>query len=656
MKNKHQFQQAVTTASRVLGGNLGAEVVFSGASAYTDGKTITIPQLPDNALITEKEEAVTTGYYCHESAHIRYTDMKYILQEMTDAENGGDPLLKSLINACEDCFIEREWVGEYEGSINPLSDAHITVDERAMEFMDQADNHSTDWRHIGPMAITWMSGREKDYDGEVREDCISRLGEGMEATVSGWYDKYVKPIRNSRDSVEAARNIAREMHEVEEQKQKEAEQQQQQQQQGDPSKPCDGGDGGEGGEGQAEGQGQDSPDAQGQDPQQGDGGDKSGNGEGQSSEAGDEQTSGEGSSSSSEGGEAGEYRKSGVTPMSVDIDVAKALGVADKMSSMGSGGRKGRYCPFTEKYDEVLDSSGKRPSNRTKYKWDEAFNPRGAAQYDQLVSETAGTISVMRRKIQRAFLAKREREWTGGHTAGRLNPRDLVRAYNGNDDVYRQRSEAPDVDTAVQIVVDASSSMGGGVMTCAAVTAIALCHTLDGIGCETEVITFDGDVGYMPKKEKERMNAEGGYGYRQYSRYYSMCLVAHKSFDEPFKRAKVSLGNMEWMPSGGTPTGDALMVAYPRLLKRNAQRKILLLVTDGAANNLTLAKYAINKIKSLDVEVAGIGIGGNYIGNHCDRSVVVNDVDDLAGKVMDDFAKMLLGERFSVTTTKGVAA
>lgn len=665
MKNKHQFQQAVTTASRVLGGNLGARVVFSGDQAKTDGKTITIPQLPENAMITEHEEAITTGYYCHESAHIRYSEMDYLLNEMTEAAQNKDELFKSLINAVEDCYIEREWTNEYEGSKNPLSDAHRTVDTKALSYMAQDEAHASDFRHIGPMGLTWMSGREKGYDGVVRERCIKELGEGMEQKLHDWYEKYVKPVKSSRDSVKAARAIADEMVEYQEQ------QEQEQSDQGQPDdQQCDGGEGnGEPTEVKVEidpdgdieidvsGKGEDGENSD-EDVSQGE---DSGPSAGDQPD-GTEDVTGQG------GGEGGELAaKSSVVPMPVDIDIREALDVDAKREQNNSKGEM-QYMPFTDEYDAVLTRRQDAPTCDSHYeKWERVFHDghwrgkkfkTGQSAYNKMLSETQGTLSVMRRKIQRAFMTKMNREWTGGHETGRLNPRDLVRAYQGEDKVYRQRSDAPDIDTSVQILVDASSSMNGSEMRCAAVTSIALCQTLDAIGCETEIITFDGcdsRDAWTPVEEEGYRNSTWEQE-QFYSRMFPMSLVAHKEFDEPLRQVQTALGNMLVMPDGGTPTADAIMIVYRRLLARPSSRKIMLIVTDGMANNQRLCRQAIKHIQRKDIEVAGIGIGGNFIGNWCDRSIAVRQVDDLASKVMDDFAKMLLGERFNASNVKGEAA
>ena len=696
MKNKRQFQQAVSTASKTLGGEFGVRVVFEGDKAMTDGETIYIPALPEDAVISTEEEVVTTGYYCHESAHVRYTEMDYFRKHKGEAMDSGQELLGHLINAVEDCFIEREWIREYGGSHSPLSETHEFVDLGALGFMLEEDSHRADWRHIGPMAITWMSGRDKGYDGTWREKCIEILGDGMEDKVSDWYDTYVKPVASTRDAVDAANKIRDLMIEDEQERQKQEVQ--------DEKMSDDQEGSGEDQEGKGSGTSDEKygglGDGNGTNSQQGDRSngnqsdsdsntgtedDKASGGEpgqdkahGQSNDAvsedekgddpGDEKGDGAGGVSKPKPKDNGSAK-----PFSVDLDLRKALNVDEKRGN--NTGRYNRsYLPYSEEYDCVVGYRGAPDipdhpeggmmywggSNRVRLSVHETFidyqdflnSPN--THFDDIVRRSRSELSVMRRKIQRAFLAKRSRDWVGGYEYGRLNNRMLTSAYQGSHDVWRQRTDAPEMDTAVQILVDASGSMSGRRIKMATTTAIALCQTLDGIGCATEVLSFAG-VGYVdlqPIFKWEDFEMPAGF-----SRCHGQWLLGHKTFDQPLRLAKGSLGQMVDSTDGGTPTADAVYIARPRLMERTEDRKIMIIVTDGLPNSPDEASKAIQRTQAKGVEVVGIGIGSNFIGNWCDRSVWVKDPSDLASKVMDDFAKMLLrNERFNANNKKGVAA
>ena len=688
MKNKQQFEQAVTTASKTLGGNFGVDVQFAGGQAKTDGKTIYIPVLPEDKEVSEREEELTTGYYCHESSHIRYSEMPYITTQKRKAHQMGEELLAGMMNAVEDCWIEREWLKEYEGSHGALSSCHSYVDMGAMMFIDETESAADDWRHIGPMAITWMSGRDKGYTDEhnYRELCVANLGEGMADKVSQWYDELVKPVKNSRQSMDAAREIVKRM--LEEQTERQQEEAKDEPMKSDAGEQSNDAGQSEGeGEGQSQGQGQgnqpencsgdgDEMPSGGSDPGEDNGED--GDAAGASSTGGDEQ----GQDQSHETGQGGQQGGSGegavkddgqVTPYSNDFDLKEALGL-DKYDT--SRGRE-VYRPITEQYDAVIDWKSLKPSfpetkkiglryrsGRTRrsrhmtahegYKFmvdNYLLDPSGVAWYDRIMSDQRSTLSVMSRKIQRAFLAKTNREWHGGMTEGRLDTRNLVSAYNGYDRVFRRRGEAPEMDTAVQILVDASSSMHGHPMSMACLTSTMLCNTLDRIGCETEVITFNS-LEFVKLYE-----LVPDYYSSTFSRHYAQWVIAHKAFDQPMRLAKNALGLMYETCGGGTPTGDAIYVARDRLFERKTSRKIMIIVTDGYAYQDEILQKAITSTAKRGVEVVGVGIGGDYIGKYCNRSIAVYKPEDLASTVMDDFARLLLrNEKFSASNMKGEAA
>ena len=185
----------------------------------------------------------------------------------------------------------------------------------------------------------------------------------------------------------------------------------------------------------------------------------------------------------------------------------------------------------------------------------------------------------------------------------------------------------------------------------ACLTSIMLCNTLDRIGCETEVITFNG-LEFVKLWE-----LFPDYHNSSFSRHLAQWVIAHKAFDQPMRLAKNALGLMYETCNGGTPTADAVYVARDRLFDRKTSRKVMIIVTDGHAWQEEILQKAIASTGKRGVEVVGVGIGGNYIGRYCDRSVAVYDPKDLASTVMDDFARLLLrNEKFSASNMKGEAA
>jgi len=178
-----------------------------------------------------------------------------------------------------------------------------------------------------------------------------------------------------------------------------------------------------------------------------------------------------------------------------------------------------------------------------------------------------------------------------------------------------------------------------------------LCNTLDRIGCETEVITFNA-IEFVKLYE-----LFPDYQSSSFSRHLAQWVVAHKAFDQPMRLAKNALGLMYDTCSGGTPTADAVYVARDRLFDRKTSRKVMIIVTDGYAWQDDILEQAIASTTKRGVEVVGVGIGDDYIGKYCNRSIAVYKPEDLASTVMDDFARLLLrNEKFSASNMKGEAA
>ena len=78
-----------------------------------------------------------------------------------------------------------------------------------------------------------------------------------------------------------------------------------------------------------------------------------------------------------------------------------------------------------------------------------------------MLDATSGQTNVLRRTLERKLAAKMKRSWVGGQQQGRLDSRRLVGAYTGSENIYKQREDSDDIDTAVMILIDHSMSMSG---------------------------------------------------------------------------------------------------------------------------------------------------------------------------------------------------
>ena len=594
---KDKFERAITTGAKVLGGDLDVDVVFIGNRAFTNGSTITIPSLPEDVELTLDQVNIARGYYHHEAAHIRYTDFDVYGKTVGDLRGNGEEQKAEMCNVVEDCFIEREWMKEFAGSHKMLSIIHRTIDQNSYSAFLDKDQDKFEWWDIGLCAIQWRDGQEKDYDPMFRDRCLDMLTPEQRHKLEGWYD-LVRNVTCTADCMKVAQQIVDEMFEhdhsdtVSEHKSIE---------------------------------------------------ERMDNWENLTQEEKDKLV--EDSMKAGDKAEADQKEANGKVYVP-SLDLAKILQGDD-----GGSGRKPQqemtYRPFTTQYDKIYDRNNWNEDDW--YIAENVFGDTSDAEYQKVMKRHNSHVSVMQRKIQRAFGSHDLRGWQGGHETGRLDARMLTQAYQGNDKVYRIRTASQEVSTSVQMVIDGSGSMNYSKLQMCILASAAVCKTLEAIGGESEIIFMpggDADIDPLPLQYAISKARESGVD-SNFTRYRPITNMCVKGFEDRLSRCRSALGNIVNGSCGGTPLHEAIHQSYRRLLPRNTNRKIQLLITDGSPDSDRLCREAIDHVRSKDIEVVGIGIGADYIGDWCDRNVVVLDIDDFGTAVMDDFARMLLGERFN---------
>lgn len=136
-------------------------------------------------------------------------------------------------------------------------------------------------------------------------------------------------------------------------------------------------------------------------------------------------------------------------------------------------------------------------------------------------------------------------------------------------------------------------------------------------------------------------------------------MTVFKSFDERLQVCKGAIAQIEHSANGNNSDGDAINNANIRLQARDERRKILIVLSDGSpahrgdyrAEGL-YTRQVVKSIEASDTSIVGIGILDGSVREFYRDHVVINDVNDLTGTVMDQLAKMLLGERFVVDNSQ----
>jgi cobaltochelatase CobT len=304
--------------------------------------------------------------------------------------------------------------------------------------------------------------------------------------------------------------------------------------------------------------------------------------------------------------------------------------VPSKGGDFGEG--TGPYRIFTDKYDLVY--SKKDPQGN------KAFTVGDPSNYEKLVSKTRSNVAVMKTKLRRALLAKQQRDWDFGKQAGRLDTKRLVSGYQGNQSVYKTRTDRMEEDTAVTFLVDLSGSMHGRRVEVAQMCAIAFAQCLEGTQISYSIQGFDVDC--IP------VDASGG----SWARKDANIMYRFKEFDEPLRKAKACLGNMHNTGMRNNADRDALVYAINDLRSRPEKRKVLIVLSDGSPAHssdytrqelIRHAKVAIEDGAKVGVQSVGIGIQDNCVTKIYKDNVVVNDINELSGTMFNKLSKLLVG-------------
>ena len=335
-----------------------------------------------------------------------------------------------------------------------------------------------------------------------------------------------------------------------------------------------------------------------------------------------------------------------------DLDLAEKLRTKlDEEDLMKSSDAS--YRPFTT----ALDKWHHRTDHRNKYRsraydfnstsYGHILNQGTVEQYNKVLADLGSDIHVMKSKMERALMAKRNRGWDYGKESGRLDSKRLVAAIQGEPLVFKTRFETPELDTAVSMVVDLSASMiddEKNERTRDAV--IAMAESIEKASIAYEILGFNNTS----------RHPAFSYSQGRYSRYAPIEMYIFKSFQETLLRSRGAISQIPSCCNGVNTDGESIAYAHERLKQRDESKKVLIVLSDGHPNFPTdfrehQGSHLVNTVKRISnsgVECIGIGIMDASVKRFYPKHIVINNVSELAREGMDQLAKMLLGERFNL--------
>ncbi len=311
-----------------------------------------------------------------------------------------------------------------------------------------------------------------------------------------------------------------------------------------------------------------------------------------------------------------------------------------------------KYKAYTEEFDEIIKAE--------ELESEEELN-RLRESLDQQLLQLKNFISKLANKLQRKLLAKQNRSWNFDLEEGLLDTSKLTRIIMDpfNSLSFKKEKEIDFKDTLVTILIDNSGSMRGKPISVAAVCADILSRTLERCSVKVEVLGFTtkhwkGGSCREKWMKNEKPTLPG--------RLNDLRHIIYKSADTPWRQAKKNMGLM--LKEGllkENIDGEALKWAYSKMNKRKEERKILMVISDGApVDDSTLSSnssdYLETNLKNVvkwiennsSVELLAIGIGHD-VTRYYKRAVKIADVQDLGDVMINELTELFSENKTSKT-------
>ena len=312
------------------------------------------------------------------------------------------------------------------------------------------------------------------------------------------------------------------------------------------------------------------------------------------------------------------------------------------------------YKVFTTAFDETVGAEDL---------CDEEELDRLRAFLDKQLANLSGVVGRLANRLQRRLMAQQNRSWDFDLEEGYLDPARLVRVILDPMQPlsFKQERDTKFRDTVVTLVLDNSGSMRGRPITVAATCADILARTLERCGVSVEILGFTTRA-WKGGQAREKWLKDGKPP--NPGRLNDLRHIIYKSADTPWRRARRNLGLM--MREGllkENIDGEALLWAHNRLIGRPEQRKILMMISDGApVDDSTLSvnpgNYLERHLRGVielietrsPVELLAIGIGHD-VTRYYRRAVTIVDAEELAGAMTEQLAS-LFGEESARDTRR----
>lgn len=612
------IESALPIVAAAYGRRFGVKVVIGRDMAYTDGKTIVVPNIPEDW----PHKDALWGYLAHEAAHVRFTDFTV---------NMGKGTLKHLWNIVEDARIEREMIAVYPGTARSLNEVarymgaagHYQIPDDnspAASILETFCLYHLQCRCVGQDAI-------EPFLEATRSVFERKFPKGVQVRLHALLRR-VPSLTNTAEAMALAREI---LKMIQEEAEKESQPQQQDGQPGpsadsqsspsgdsgddadDATNSPQGGDGGgdpspgdDDGSSSSDGAGQGADGADGSptgatgtagsdddsaDPQANASGKSQGDGD---ADQGDNDTADDGSGNTRESGSSG----SG----SSGSEAARVL--QEVLDADDDDHLRDAHTALRQELNSAAGQSG-NPDYRSVREAIDIFPDAGGGK--ALSDEVRRTSSRIRTQLMGLVQASQRLSSRTSRRGKRVDTSRLHRLQSGDTRVFLKEHAKRFPNTAVHLLVDASGSMGRPAQSgekmyqVASKAAMAIAMALEAIKGVNPAVTYFCGSEYQPV----------------------FSAVRHGERVSPNK------GKFTFAPTGTTPMAEAIWYSAFELVQTREERKMLVIVTDGDPDDARATQSVIDLCERSGVEVIGIGVGSAAISYYVDNHVVIGAVEDL---------------------------
>ena len=308
----------------------------------------------------------------------------------------------------------------------------------------------------------------------------------------------------------------------------------------------------------------------------------------------------------------------------------KNLGISDK-----------EYKIFTKEFDEIAKAESLETAEEIQ---------KLRKNLDQQLTSFQDLITKLANKLQRQLMAKQNRSWEFDLEEGLLDssklPRIIIDPYNSLS--FKKEKDLDFKDTLVTLLIDNSGSMRGRPITIAAICADILSRTLERCSVKVEILGFT-TKNWKGGKSRQEWNKLGKT--KNPGRLNDLRHIIYKSADSHWRQSKKNLGLM--LKEGllkENIDGEAITWAFNRLKKRREERKILMVISDGApvddstlsVNSGDFLEKNLKKVVKFietnsEIEILAIGIGHD-VSRYYKKAIKISDVQELGDVMIDQLS------------------